>query len=327
MSDYGEAAPKNTHKKIPNYISDVVDKYNEEDFQRHFRMNRGCVNYLINQLDEAKILPTHSFGPKKISPKTATLITIWYLSNQETFRQIGDRFHVARSTGLKIINTVTQFFASRAHKYIFWPNEQQCTEISPYFERKSNLTDIIGAIDGIHLKINRPKEDAYSYCNRKGDHSIVLQVICDNRKMFRDIFCGEAGSQHDARILRKSKIYEMACNGFIPEGKKLLGDSAYPSLSWLLTPIKDNGYLTEEERNYNYRHSSARIIVENSIGLLKGRFRRLRHFDNTRIKFIVNCVVTACIFHNICILHNDNTCIDEYFENDTSDQLQINDDS
>jgi hypothetical protein len=51
-------------------------------------------------------------------------------------------------------------------------------------------------------------------------------------------------------------------------------------------------------------------VIEQSYGLLKGRFRRLMHFENINIVLIVKCIMAPCVLHNICILRNDNTIID-----------------
>lgn len=45
------------------------------------------------------------------------------------------------------------------------------------FEENSGFPKIIGAIDGTHIRINAPKEDQRAYVNRKGYHSIHLQVF------------------------------------------------------------------------------------------------------------------------------------------------------
>lgn len=132
---------------------------------------------------------------------------------------------------------------------------------------------------------------------------IVLQAVVREDLRFIDIFAGFPGKVHDARVFHHSKLFE---NG--PElcgDGHLLGDSAYPNLSWLLTPFRDNGHLTEVQTHYNYTHSSIRSTVERAFGLLKGRFTRLKYLDQNDTKLMVKTIVTGCILHNICILNND----------------------
>lgn len=53
----------------------------------------------------------------------------------------------------------------------------------------------------------------------------------------------------------------------------ILGDSAYPSLNWLVKPY--NGCNLSAEESLNCYHSSAWMVVENAFGKLKARWRML----------------------------------------------------
>jgi len=159
------------------------------------------------------------------------------------------------------------------------------------------------AINGTHIGIKRPKKDSILYCNRKGQYSILFQGVCNDKQRFIDVFCGETGSMHDTRVLKRSSLYRKCVSGNFLKGRYLLSDAtSYPNLNWLVTPHKDMENLTNNKRIFNYRHSAIKIVIEHTFGLLKGRFRRLLNgFENNCIKFVVECVVAACILHNICI--------------------------
>jgi len=62
-------------------------------------------------------------------------------------------------------------------QYIVWPTGNKIPEIVFGFSSISSFPDTIGAIDGTHINIPAPKENAEAYVNRKGRHSIQLQVI------------------------------------------------------------------------------------------------------------------------------------------------------
>lgn len=83
-----------------------------------------------------------------------------------------------------------------------------------------------------------------------------------------DAFVGWPGS-NDARVWKQSPIYSCLKNEpnkYLPDDLHLLGDSAYPLDTFILTPYRDNDYLTAKERNFNKIHSSVRVIVEQTIG-------------------------------------------------------------
>lgn len=62
-------------------------------------------------------------------------------------------------------------------QYIVWPTGNNIKEIVLGFSSISNFPNTIGAIDGTHINIPAPKENAEAYVNRKGHHSIQLQVM------------------------------------------------------------------------------------------------------------------------------------------------------
>jgi len=62
-------------------------------------------------------------------------------------------------------------------QYIVWPTGNKILEIMLGFSNISCFPDTIGTIDGIHINIPAPKKNAEAYVNRKGRHSIQLQVI------------------------------------------------------------------------------------------------------------------------------------------------------
>lgn len=303
-SDDEDAEERNFHIRINNYVEATVHQYTNVDFKSHFRMERATTKILIDLYGACcSHTVSRRGGWPGISAEKAVLLTIWYLANTETFRQISDRFNVTLSCAHRIVTLVTEFIVSISKNYINWPDARSAQKDCIHFGRKQGIQNIVGAIDGTHIQINRPKVHQEDYCNRKGFHSIILQGVVNSSMMFINIHVGEPGSMHDARVLRRSSLYRKAVDNPIElfyEKYKLIGDSAYPSLPWLLTPIKDNGHLTDYEKDFNYRHSSTRIVIENTYGHLKGRFRRLQKFDNLKISFIVNCTVAACVLHNIC---------------------------
>ena len=51
----------------------------------------------------------------------------------------------------------------------------------------------------------------------------------------------------------------------------LLRDEIFPLNTWLMKPFPSD--LPEAEQMYNYRHSKARLHIENAFGILASRWR------------------------------------------------------
>ena len=243
-------------------------------------------------------------GRQQVGVEKEIFITLWYFANTETYRQISDRFDVCRSSVFRVLHKVVKWIVRIRNLFIKWPTEQEMKVNQEKFVKMKNFPRVIGAIDGCHIRINCPKCNKAAYYNRKKYYSILLQGIVDADKKFIDIHCGEPGSMHDARMFRRSNVFKKInsnVNLIVSRGI-LLGDSAYPDSDKLVTPFKDYGNLSAKKVKFNYLHSATRIVVENAFGLLKSRFRRLRFFESPSIPFITNCVVAACVLHNICLL-------------------------
>lgn len=152
-----------------------------------------------------------------------------------------------------------------------------------------------------------PHENPNSYVNRKSFHSVLLQAICDHRLLFTDAYAGEAGSIHDYTLFRRSPFYRGMNNGEIifHNDSFLIGDSAYKLDMKLIVPVKNDRQLTRRELHFNRILSKLRVKIENAFAYLKGRFRRLKFVESTRLDIISLLIVSACILHNVCILEDD----------------------
>eukprot|EP00733_Pompholyxophrys_punicea_P001705 Pompholyxophrys_punicea_v1_NODE_958_length_1097_cov_10.704415.p2 type:complete len:169 gc:universal NODE_958_length_1097_cov_10.704415:575-69(-) len=116
--------------------------------------------------------------------------------------------------------------------------------------------------------------------NRKQFPSINCLAVCDESGKFTFVDVGSPGSLHDARIFKRSELFDMMLRRnmqYFPNICYLLGDSAYPLLPWLLTPFPERAQMQEFERIYNRIHSSMRMTIERAFGKLKGRFRILHY--------------------------------------------------
>lgn len=103
-----------------------------------------------------------------------------------------------------------------------------------------------------------------------------------------------------------------------------LSDDCYITASlifpdrWLLSPFRDNGHLTRAQISYNEKHSRTRQPIERAFGLLKGRWRRLKHFDMENVQEIPSVISAACVLHNFCLIA-DAGSIEEFLDVDDDD--------
>ena len=114
-----------------------------------------------------------------------------------------------------------------------------------------------------------------------------------------DFYGGWAGSVHDAEVFKNSSITHKFKQGFLP-GCILLADAAYALTTWCLTPFERKTPQDLLEANYNFWHSSARMVVERAYGVLKKRFPILKKAWTSNPTEVVEETTICVALHNLC---------------------------
>jgi hypothetical protein len=248
-------------------------------------------------------------------------MAVWFLANQEVFRSVGNLFGMpSKGTAHYCIMEILHILADNMRSdYIRWPNKQQQYLIAEDFSQRYGFPNVVGCIDGTHVPVKAPSNDRESYVNRKGFPSVNVMAVCDNKMRFTDVFADRAGSVHDARVLRVSPLgAQLECNNICDPEYHILGDSAYPLLPQLMVPYRDNSHLTATQIKYNSVHSETRSVVERAFARLKGKFRRLRGLDCTRISNSLVIIEAAFVLHNFILAHENDDGGDDEFDQPVS---------
>lgn len=266
---------------------------------------------LSDEFENSRFFPEGTFGAKRITAIVSFLTYLWFVSNTEPLRTIASRFGVSKASVFRVIRRVIDWTLTKSDETIVWPQGDRIAYNSERFYRQCGIRGIIAAIDGSHIKVLKPLLNPNFYYNRKGWFSLNLQAVLDSSMRFINIYAGEPGSLHDARVRRRSPLSraneERIRQQLFPNEPFIIGDSAYPLCDWILCPFKNFGDLTEGQRYFNTQLSRARVIVERAFGLLKARFRRIKHFTEYRqMDFAGKLIHFCCILHNICINVGDN---------------------
>lgn len=97
---------------------------------------------------------------------------------------------------------------------------------------------------------------------------------------------------------------------YFSDGEYLLGNKGMLAWSKVLLPLKAPSSQDTRNRNFNYQHARRPVPAERCIGVIKGRFGRLR---DMRIPVATDqdfanaseWVAACTILHNICVCLND----------------------
>lgn len=112
-------------------------------------------------------------------------------------RSIHVQFGVGKATAFRAVRRITYALHCLAPRFIQWPKGETVRCTINEFSKIKNFPNVIGALDGSHIKIRAPKEDAASYICRKQFHAIHLQAVCNKKCVFTHCYAGHVDSVHE----------------------------------------------------------------------------------------------------------------------------------
>lgn len=234
-----------------------------------------------------------------------------YLATGCSFKSLAFSFRIGASTvGLVVKETIAAIWTELQPKYMPLPTKSAFKNIAKNFYETWNFPNVIGTIDGKHVRVRCPQNTGSMFFNYKKYFSVVLQAVVDANYQFIAIDVGGYGKQSDGGTFQASDFYKFlnSRNIEIPEPECLpgtdvkapyvfLGDEAYPLLPYLLKPYSGKN-LPFDEENYNNRLSRARKTVECAFGIINAKWRILSKAIETNIDTADDIIKCICILHN-----------------------------
>lgn len=130
----------------------------------------------------------------------------------------GDAFNaVSQSMVSRYITKYTQIIVEHlAPKYVRFPQTiAEMNATKQKFMQKYNFPGTLGIIDGTHVVMSAlPLAIERAFVNRKGLHSLNVQIVCDSDMMITNVNARYPGSFHDAFVYGNSQIYVFLENQF-----------------------------------------------------------------------------------------------------------------
>ena len=161
----------------------------------------------------------------------------------------------------------------------------------------------VGAVDGIHLRIIKPKKDGATYVCCKGFFSINCQAIVDAQRRFLFVEAGAHSPSHDSTAFRDSAFFHALEEGCLPDRFYIYGDDAYKACHHqVVTPYpgKDLHHTAPDKDAANYYISHSCIEVECAFGELVRRWWILWRPLICDVGRAAKVIVVLCKLHNLC---------------------------
>ena len=251
----------------------MTDKVVPEEWFENFRMTKDSLLNLCSQI-RPFIIKSNTQFREAISVEKQLAVTLYYLVDEGRYRKVANAFGISRASVSLIVRKVCYVISAHlGAKYVRMPETEEDVEFFvKKFEEKHGFPQCLGAVDGTHIFIKRPKENPCDHLNRKNRYFINVQAMCEYNYCFTDVVVKWPGSVHDARIFTNSKLNEKLRRGIIPKAPKkilededavsicILGDPAYPLLPYLMKEFSGGGQ-RGLKKFFCWKLSSARIVI------------------------------------------------------------------
>ena len=204
----------------------LLNQYEDNIWREHFRVSRQTFRYICDLVGH-HLLRQDTNMRRAIPVERGVGVALWRLARGNSYQTTGLTFGVGRCTALKLKDEFCSDFIK------FPKGEAETRHAIKEFQEISSFPQVVGAIDGSHIPIIAPNEDANDYYNRKQFHSVILQGVTDAQGRFIHFSTWYAGSIHDARVLRMSSLMNEVEDGRIlvsPILRTVHGDEVKPLL-------------------------------------------------------------------------------------------------
>lgn len=176
---------------------------------------------------------------------------------------------------------------------------------------KNKFPRCVGSLDGKHIVMQSPMQSGSTYYNYKKSFSIVLMALVNSNYNFVYVNIGGQGKISDGGIFQNCELWRRITSDslFLPPPRPLpgsnkpvpyvfLGDGAFALSTSVMKPYPGNHDVGSPKREFNRKLSSARVVVENTFGILASKFRVFR-------KPLMVCPDKVSLITMTCVLlHN-----------------------
>ena len=290
----------------------LKDKMSSDEWKNNLRISKEDFRVLVKMIRPFAVTRSSKIRRDVLSLEKRVAVTLHYLKDQGSMRMTANAFGIARCTVGQIIQEICMILTKNiGPELIKFPEtkEEVSTEISAFLQR-FGFPQVIGCIDGTHIPIKQPVENAHDYFSYKQTYSINCQAICNAFGQFTNVEVKWPGSLHDARVFSNCDVQKRFSDGkldlFYKEllpGEEcvpqlLLGDPAYPLLPYVMKEFDHCS--TNEEVIFNQMLRAARNQIECAFGRLKARWRILLRPMDIPVQKLPNVIFACFVLHNFC---------------------------
>ena len=146
----------------------------ENELIYEYRLNKAAIMELCDLLRED--LKPALCSSRVLTVEQQVLISLKLLASGSFQSSAKDNINVAQSTVSCTLSRFMDSLLSKKKEFIYMPDSVYAEESKLQFYLLGRFPSVIGAIDETHIPIIAPAEDEHLFVNRRGFHSLNVQV-------------------------------------------------------------------------------------------------------------------------------------------------------
>lgn len=288
----------------------ISDKMSPDEWKKNLRISKEDFSLLVNMMKPYVKSRSSKVRGDVLSLEKRVAVTLHYLKDQGSMRMTANTFGIARCTVGQVVQEIcTVLTKNLGPELIKFPQtKEEVSTATAAFLQRFGFPQVIGCVDGTHIPIKQPSENANDYFSYKQIYSINCQGICNAFGQFINVEVKWPGSLHNARVFANSEIQKLFSDGklklfykeLIPGEEcvpqMLLGDPAYPLLPYVMKEYDHCS--SNEEIIFNQMLRGARNQIECAFGRLKARWRILLRPMDIPVRNLPNVIFACFVLHN-----------------------------
>lgn len=298
--------------------------YRASMFQANFRLDFDKVSELVDIFIAkqwiTKTKRMNSCFLLKIKTELLILGCLHILAHSSPFQIVSANVNMSPSTVRRFFHVFIAEMYSIKNEYISMPSNLD--EARKVMGECASLKfpGCLGSIDVVHCNWDScPSGDYNLYKGKEKYPSIAWEVVVKHNRRIMSVSQPYAGTFNDQHIVKiDSTVIDLLPTGswldslhfqmvdkygatMIHKGPYFICDNGYLEWPQLMNPLP-GGALNTKEKNYSKLIESVRKDVECCFGILKKRWKIIKHALRYRhVRYCDRIFVTCCILHNMMV--------------------------
>lgn len=150
-----------------------IDSWDDAEFYRRLRFRRSDVLEIVDDIQEDLVNANRG---RNVAATSQVCLALSFYATGAYQNVCAHLVGVTQRTAGRIIDRVTRALLDRAHRWIVFPDQPEADRQKAKFLKLGGFPDVVGCIDGTHIRIQAPLKHEHEYICRKNFHSINVQV-------------------------------------------------------------------------------------------------------------------------------------------------------